>query len=146
MKTITLFLALTFYALTSVAQEADIITGIWWNNEKTSKIEIIKKDGKYIGTIVYIIPERYKNGHPPKDKNNPDELLRDRSLLGLQILKGFVYNSKKKEWKDGTIYDPNSGNTYDCYAWLDDKNVLKLKGFIAGIRLLGRSTEWERVK
>ncbi len=144
MKKLIIFLFLAIYAVTVIAQEADKITGIWWNEEKTTKIEVKKVDGKYIGTIVYMIPEKYENGQPPKDDNNPDPKLQTRSLIGLQILDGFVYDSKKKEWKDGTIYDPKSGNTYDCYGWFENDELLKLKGFVAGIRLLGRSSEWYR--
>ena len=144
MKKLVILCLIGLYSLVSVAQEADKILGVWWNDEKTTKIEVEKKDGKYIGTIVYMIPEKYENGEPPKDDENPDPALRDRSVVGLQILKDFEYNQKKKEWKNGTIYDPKSGNTYDCYAWLEDDDLLKLKGFVAGIRWLGRSSEWYR--
>ena len=144
MKKIVIVLVLIIYSLAGIAQEADKIVGVWWNDEKTTKIEVKKVDRKYIGTIVYMIPEKYENGQPPKDDKNPNEALRNRSLIGLQILKGFEYDAKKKEWKDGTIYDPKSGNTYDCYAWLEHDDLLKLKGFVAGIRLLGRSSEWYR--
>ena len=91
-----------------------------------------------------MIPEKYENGAPPKDDENPDESLRDRSVVGIQILNGFIYNAKKKEWKEGSIYDPKSGKTYDCYAWLEKDNLLKLKGFVAGIRWMGKSSEWYR--
>ncbi|WP_340111539.1 DUF2147 domain-containing protein [Maribellus mangrovi] len=144
MKKLIILFFLGIYALTSFAQEADKIVGVWWNEEKTSKIEVEKKDGKYIGTVVYMIPEKYENGEPPKDDENPDPELRDRSIVGLQILNGFVYNADKKEWKDGSIYDPKSGKTYDCYGWLESNELLKLKGFVAGIRWMGKSSEWYR--
>lgn len=142
MKKLIIIFLLGIYAVAGVAQEADKIVGIWWNDEKTSKIQVEKVDGKYIGTIVYMIPEKYENGEPPKDDENPDPALQNRSVLGLQILDGFVYDAKKEEWASGTIYDPKSGNTYDCYAWLESDDLLKLKGFVAGIRWLGRSSEW----
>ena len=147
-KRIILFF-LGFYMLTAFsagAQEAEKITGIWWNEEKTSKIEVAKKNGEYTGTIVYIVPENYENGAPPKDDENPDESLRNRSILGLQILEGFTYDAEKEEWNNGKIYDPNSGKTYDCYAWLESHDMLKLKGYVAGVRWLGRSSEWYRTK
>lgn len=142
MKKLTILFFLAIYTLTGFAQEADKILGIWWNEEKTSKIEVKKEDGKYIGTIVYMIPEKYENGAPPLDDENPDEALRSRSIVGIQILNGFEYNDKDKEWKDGTIYDPKSGKTYDCYGWLENDELLKLKGFVAGIRWIGKSSEW----
>lgn len=144
MKKLVIFFILGLYTLAGIAQEADRITGIWWNDEKTTKIKVEKKDGKYIGTIVYMIPEKYENGQPPKDYKNPDESLQSRSLIGLQILENFDYDANKKEWKNGKIYDPKSGNTYDCYGWLESDDLLKLKGFVAGIRWLGRSSEWYR--
>lgn len=144
MQKFLLTIFLSIYWLSGMAQEADKIIGIWWNDEKTSKIEVEKEDGKYIGTIIYVSPERYKNGAPPKDDKNPDPELRDRSVEGIQILNGFEYDAKNKEWKNGTIYDPKSGKTYDCYSWLETDDVLKLKGFVAGIRMLGRSSEWYR--
>jgi uncharacterized protein (DUF2147 family) len=82
----------------------------------------------------------------PKDDENPDETLRNRSLLGLQILSGFEYSAKKEEWENGEIYDPKSGNTYDCYVWLESDDLLKRKGFVGGIRWLGRSSEWYRTE
>lgn len=144
MKKFIILFTLSLYALAGVAQEADKITGIWWNDEKTTKIKVEKRDGKYTGTIVYMIPEKYKNGQPPRDDNNPEESLRKRSLIGLEILQNFEYDANKKEWKNGKIYDPKSGNTYDCYGWLESSDLLKLKGFVAGIRWLGRSSEWYR--
>ena len=144
MKRLIILLFIGLYVVTSYAQNADQIVGIWWNNEKTSKIQVEKKDGKYIGTIVYIVPEKYENGQPPKDDKNPDPALRSRSKIGIRILEGFVYNEKEKNWVNGRIYDPNNGKTYDCYSWLENKDLLKLKGFILGMRWLGRSSEWYR--
>jgi uncharacterized protein (DUF2147 family) len=42
------------------------------------------------------------------------------------------------------IYDPKSGKTYECFVWLEGKDVLQLKGFVAGIRMLGRKSAWTR--
>ncbi|MDD2771547.1 MAG: DUF2147 domain-containing protein, partial [Bacteroidales bacterium] len=120
MKKIAIFCFLSIYSLAAMAQNADKISGIWWNEEKTTKIEVKLVDGKYNGTIIYMIPEKYENGQEPKDDNNPDTALQSRSLIGLTILEGFVYNAKKDEWKDGTIYDPASGKTYDCFARLEN--------------------------
>ncbi len=144
MKRLFVILFLAVYAFAGFAQEADKITGIWWNEEKTSKIKVEKVNGKYIGTIVYMIPEKYVNGKPPVDDKNPDVKLQSRPVVGLQILEGLAFESGAKEWKNGKIYDPKSGKTYDCYAWLEGNDLLKLKGFVMGMRWLGRSSEWFR--
>lgn len=144
MKKLFVFVFLIICFSAGYAQNTDDITGIWWNDAKTSKIKVEKKEGKYVGTIVYIIPEKFVNGAPAKDDKNPDASLRNRSVLNLQILKGLVYNSRDKEWAGGMIYDPKVGKTYDCYVWLEGKDVLQLKGFVAGIRMLGRKSAWTR--
>jgi uncharacterized protein (DUF2147 family) len=145
MKRIVFSIFLTAIIIGAYAQDAQKITGIWWNNEKTSKIEVKEVNGQLVGTIVHIVPEKYINGEPEKDNMNPDEKLRSRSRLGIQILFGLKYNASDKEWQNGKIYDPKNGKTYDCYAWFDnDTNVLNLKGYVAGIKLLGRSTTWTR--
>lgn len=144
MKKLFVFVFLIICFSAGYAQNADDITGIWWNDAKTSKIKVEKKEGKYVGTIVYIIPEKFVNGAPAKDDKNPDVALRNRSVLNLQILKGLVYNSGDKEWAGGMIYDPKVGKTYDCYVWLEGKDVLQLKGFVAGIRMLGRKSAWTK--
>ena len=144
MKKILILSFLAFYALSAFSQASDKILGVWWNDEKTSKIEITKEGEKYFGTIVYMIPEKYENGEPPKDDDNPDPALRDRSVLGLQILKDFVYEADDKEWGDGTIYDPKTGKTYDCYGWMESDDELKLKGYVVGIKWLGKKTAWSR--
>jgi len=144
MKKLLCFVFLISVSASIFAQSADDITGIWWNDVKSSKIKIEKKDGKYIGTIVYIISEKYVNGAPEKDDKNPDVNLRSRSKLNLQILSGLVYNANDKEWANGSVYDPKSGKTYECYVWLEGKDTLQLKGFVAGVRMLGRKSAWTR--
>jgi len=145
MKKIGLILVLGLLFSRAIAQDAQKISGLWWNDEKTSKIEVKEENGKFIGTVIYIKPEKYVNGEPEKDNMNPDVKLRSRSRLGLQILSGLKFNTSDKEWQGGRIYDPKNGKTYDCFAWFDqDATVLNLKGYVAGIKWLGRSTTWTR--
>jgi len=68
MKKLLLFVMFIVYSSAIFAQSADDVTGIWWNDIKSSKIKVEKKEGKYIGTIVYIIPEKYVTGLREKTK------------------------------------------------------------------------------
>jgi len=145
MKRFGLILVLCLRISQAFAQDAQKIVGIWWNAEKTSNIEVKEENGKFVGTVIFIIPEKYVNGQPQKDDQNPDVKLRTRSRLNMQILSGLKYNSADKEWQGGRIYDPNSGKTYDCFAWFDkDANTLNLKGYIGGVKWLGKATSWTR--
>ena len=87
-----------------------------------------------------------ENGKPKVDDENDDPELAKRPLMGLVIVKNFVYVSKSEQWEEGSIYDPNNGKTYDCFAWFEegDYNNLFIKGYVAGIKALGRKTIWTR--
>jgi uncharacterized protein (DUF2147 family) len=135
-----LFLPFFVYA------QSDRILGTWFTEEGTSTVNIYKgSDGKYHGKISWL-EEPLENGKPKVDSENPKARLRNRPIMGLPLLKNFTYSSKKKQWVDGRIYDPDNGKTYDCFAWFEDGNYnrLYLKGYVMGIRALGRSTEWKR--
>jgi uncharacterized protein (DUF2147 family) len=135
-----LFVPLFLYA------QAEKIEGTWFNEDKTSTIEVTKgSDGKYIGKVTWL-EEPNENGKPKIDDENPDPKLATRPIMGLTIVKNFKYNSKDKQWVDGSIYDPKNGKTYDCFAWFEDgdTNNLYIKGYVAGIKALGRKTLWTR--
>ncbi len=144
-KLITL-LVFTVLTIGVVAQNPLAVCGKWYTAEKKSVVEIVEKDGVFYGTILKVNPVHYVNGEPKKDKENPDPALRNRSREGIEILKDFSYNSKDDQWTDGTIYDPESGKTYSCYMRFTDEHTLKVKWYVAGIKWLGRSTEWVKVE
>jgi uncharacterized protein (DUF2147 family) len=144
-KYLFIAIAILFVPLFLQAQ-ASKIEGTWYNDEKTSTIEVTKgADWRYMGKINWL-DEPNKNGKPKIDDENSDPKLATRPLLGLVILKNFKYDSKSKQWQEGSIYDPKNGKTYDCYAWFEngDFNSLYLKGYVAGIKALGRKTIWTR--
>lgn len=125
---------------------ADDIAGTWLNEEGTAKVEIFKVGSTFYGKIVWLkTPNDSVTGLPRTDKENPDPAEQKRPLLGLVNLKGFVFDGEE-EWKDGTIYDPKNGKTYNCYMKFESpvKEVLKIRGYV-GISLLGRTTYWTPV-
>ncbi len=127
-----------------LGQPARII-GYWLTEEGQSQIEISQSDdGKFSGRIVWLEEPLDDDGLPKRDDDNPDRSLRSRPLAGLKILKGFSYDQEKGEWSGGTIYDPENGRTYSAYMRLDGNNTLRMRGYVMGMRFLGRSTYWER--
>ncbi len=134
---LTLILSLTKFAN---AQQSDAIIGEWNNQEKTATILIFKKSGLYFGKI-QTSPESGKT-KPANDEKNPNKNLRSNPIIGLEILKGFVF-TKNKMWEQGTIYDPNNGKTYSSYIKMVDYNTLDIRGYV-GVSLLGRTTSWTR--
>jgi len=139
---------LLFFILAMNAQ-ADKILGVWITASDSSSVEIIKHtNGKYIGHINWLMEPLDENGKPKVDKENPDPAKRNDQILGLKLLRSFEYNNGKDRWEDGTIYDPDNGKTYSCYMWFEDGNydVLYLKGYVLGMKFLGRETVWNRKK
>lgn len=114
---------------------ADKILGVYLSENKTGKVQITQKDGKYIGTLVWTSIEN------AKDEKNPDAALRSRTLKGTIILKDMVFVDGI--WKNGTIYDPESGNTYKATIKLKPNGDLTLRGYI-GVPALGRNSVWIR--
>ncbi len=126
------------------AQNADVILGKWYNEEKDAIIKIYKEDGKFTGKIVWL-KEPFKDGKPKVDDKNPDPKLQTRPVMGMKLFWGFTYDPDEKEWTDGRIYDPKSGKTYDCYMWMEGRD-LKIKGYVMGMKFLGRKTTWTRAE
>lgn len=142
MKNLTLLLVFIFVSISTFAQNADAVVGKWLNKDKDAHIQISKKGNKYFGKLVWLKNGNDDAGKPKKDINNPKDELKNRQLLGLEILQNFEFNSGV--WDGGTIYDPKSGKTYSCKMTLNDTNKLNVRGFI-GVSLLGRTDTWSRV-
>jgi len=140
---ISLSILLFIIIISTYAQSNDDVVGYWLTEDKRGQIQIYKKDNKYYGKIVWVSENKDKT-----DINNPNPVLRNRKIIGLEILKDFKFNSEKNTWEEGTVYDPETGNTYSCYMWFEgnDKNKLYLKGYILGMKVLGKKTTWTREK
>jgi uncharacterized protein (DUF2147 family) len=125
------------------AQKKDDIIGKWINPSGEGQIEIYKRGDKYFGKLVWLKEPSDERGKPKTDLKNPNENQRSKPILGLEILKNFVFDDGK--WEDGTIYDPKSGKTYSCKLSLKNNNLLSIRGYI-GVSLIGRTEVFKRVK
>lgn len=146
MKKLILLSGIFILFTVSSFSQASKISGYWLTQEGTSQVQIYQaNDGKFFGKIVWL-KEPYENGDIKRDKENPNVSLKKNPLIDLIILKNFEYDAGSKEWKNGTIYDPKNGKTYDCYMWFNSgkENELQLKGFVLGMRFLGRESTWTR--
>ena len=137
-----------FAQISAQEVKADDVLGIWLNEDKDAHVEIYKDGDKYFGKIIWLKdPIREETGKAKLDKENEDESLRTRPVMGLLLLNNFEFDGDD-EWEDGTVYDPKNGKTYKCYMEFDDEDdmdKLKVRGFI-GFSLLGRTTYWTKVK
>ena len=139
MKKLIISAILVLFTVMAFAQtnDADRILGTYLSENKTGKVEVTKQNGKYIGTLVWT------SIAGAKDEKNPDASLKKRTLKGVVILKDMTYDNGI--WKNGTIYDPESGNTYKATIKLKSDGNLTLRGYI-GVPALGRNSVWTRTK
>jgi len=138
MKKNILFLVLNFIAITVFAQD---ITGKWYTvdentKEKKAVIEIYKEGSKYYGKIAEILVG---------DKNfictKCEGAKKNKPTLKMVIIENMEVDDD--EYTGGTILDPESGTEYKCLLALENKNKLKVRGYIV-FALLGRTQYWER--
>ncbi len=111
----------------------DDVTG-----KEKSIIEIYQKNGKVYAKILKLLT--------PGDENKVcDECEGDnkgKPIVGMVIINGL--SKDDEEWNGGTILDPKNGKVYKCYITLEQKNKLKVRGYI-GFSLIGRTQYWYRL-
>jgi uncharacterized protein (DUF2147 family) len=138
-------LLLASETIPSLAQQADAdaVVGTWLTEPKNAKVKIFRRGGAYFGKVVWLKEPNNEKGEPKLDKENPEEKLRNRPIMGLELLRDFVYD-EDLVWEDGEIYDPKNGKTYSCKMTLSaDRRTLDVRGYI-GISLIGRTQVWTR--
>ena len=122
-----LILAFVFAGLPALAAHADPhnVFGVWETQAGTSHVEIADcGDGTPCGTVVWLDADALLPGVTPEtaiDANGDN-------VLGLKILHSF--SQKKKDWRKGTIYDPEHGKTYGSRIKLRSDGNLQVKGCI----------------
>lgn len=134
-------LAILFYILPlfhiippGEANDANDLVGIYYTSDKTGQIEIYIKNGKYFGRVL-------QGENIKQDIHNPDPSLRNRTTLGIDILKNFVFDGTYN-WK-GQVYNPENGKTYKAKIWLESENKrLKLRGYLG---FFYKTVAWERI-
>lgn len=111
------------------------------NNDGTlgGKVDTYLVDGKLFGKVTAVRP-----GRTPQDlcdrcsgenKNKP--------ILGMVIMRDF--HPEGDDWVGGTVLDPDNGKEYKGKVWSVSEDKLSMRGYI-GISLLGRTSNWVRIK
>tara|TARA_B100001057_G_scaffold439984_1_gene473595 strand:- start:711 stop:899 length:189 start_codon:yes stop_codon:yes gene_type:complete len=55
----------------------------------------------------------------------------------------LTWDTDKKEWNDGEIYDAREGDSYSIFARLKDQNNTDFRRYV-GFSLFGKMTSWSR--
>lgn len=122
------------------------LTGIWIESKK-QKIAVWVEEcqTKLCGRIYWLKKPLTKDGKIKRDVKNPNAALRTRLQCGMKILTDFSASENSNFWKNGKIYNPKSGKTYQSTIHVSKDGTLEIRGYI-GISLFGKTLKWERPK
>lgn len=143
MKIWTVATLVLLMATTAFSAGPDDVLGAWKTDGGDSWLELFECGEKICGTIVWLKVPNYIDsndgpvGNIKVDRKNPDPALRNRPILGLQIMTGLTAKGDNR-WEGGTCYNPESGKSYKCKMHLISPDKLELRGYI-GISLFGRT-------
>jgi uncharacterized protein (DUF2147 family) len=121
--TITLF---------SAASAAADPSGLWRGSDG-GMTRVAPCDGPaYCGFLASVVPPNDPDtGRPWTDKYNPDPALRNRPLVGVQVLTAMQPNGAGK-WS-GQLYHYGNGKTYSGNLIERDANTIRVEGCWLGI-------------
>ena len=144
MRKLKFFIPLTiaFLALGNVSFGQNEILGHWLNEEGDAIIKISNDGGIFNGRIVWLEDSLDQFNQPVRDVLNDRSSLRSRTVKGINMLTGFVYNDGA--WRGGEIYNYKNGNDYNAKITLDEQGHLRLKGYYSILFFLGRTKTWTR--
>lgn len=133
----------------TAAAELLALLGMWRVQDRQATIEIYRCEDRYCGRIAWLKEPLFAfdddggmAGRLKIDRNNPDIARRSDPVLGKVILSGLRFNGAI--WKDGRLYDHESGATFRCTAALMAGNRLAIRGYV-GLSLFRRTETRMRV-
>jgi uncharacterized protein (DUF2147 family) len=120
------------------------IGGSWLTPGGKSIVEIRPCAGRvdWCGRIAWLRDPLAPDGGPVRDAENRDAALRQRPLLGIELLSGFR-RAPDGVWKHGRIYNPEDGRTYNAQLRRSGNGMLEVKG--CALSIFCRTQHWTQV-
>jgi uncharacterized protein (DUF2147 family) len=127
------------------AQQKDDVVGYWISAQKNVIVQIYPDSIGFRGKLVWFddTDDPSKPMHTRLDVNNPVPALRSRLVLGMDVLKGLVFDPRCRCWKDGKIYDVMTGKTWDAGITREETDRLRVRGYWH-FQVFGRSMIFSR--
>ncbi len=113
--------------LSGLALADEGANGVWKLSSGKVTVRIAPCGPSLCGAIVGLAKPLDKKGRPKVDKENPNESLRQRPLIGLTVLANMKPTGEN--WWRGTIYNADDGRTYSSYMKVLG-NSMKVKGCV----------------
>ena len=120
----------------------NLFEGHW---QTSSSIVLVKQCNRELFAFIEkITTEDKDNFKQILDVNNRNKSLRQRPLVGINLLQDFSYPDKNiKMLRNGKIYDPGRGRIFKSNLYILDNGNLKVEGCF--LRICGHE-EWSRLK
>jgi uncharacterized protein (DUF2147 family) len=134
MKPLVLGLLAAVAAAPCYAQATDP-TGVYLSQSGNTRVRIARCGSGYCGTIVSVQGEW-------KDVNNPDPALRNRSLVGVEMISDV---RPAGDGFEGTLYNYKDGKRYTGKVTVVGPKAMQLSGCVLG-GLICRSEVWTKVQ
>ncbi len=135
-------LALSLAAFGAPSLAAPSLTGLWLDQSGRAGIDIEPCGAALCGKITWLKMPLTPQGAPKTDINNPEPSLQPRKICGLTMLYGFAPDGAGG-WKDGYIYDPTNGKTYNANLRLAADGTLAVRGYLE-FTFMGKTQTWTR--
>ena len=120
--------AASFVANATARAETDL--GTWLNADNSGKINLRECEGQTLcGEIVWLKDAVDKKGRPWRDENNRDVTLRNRPVVGINVLTD-IKKIGPMTWQ-GYIYDPEVGKTYYLKHLKVGQDKVEIKGCLS---------------
>lgn len=129
-KFLQIVFTLLFLNIFSQNQQ-DAILGKWIAADKTVAVQVYRIGNDFKAKVIWFDENlgSKKPMHSRVDTANPDTSLRNRKIIGMDIMDGLSYNKSKERWENGKIYDASTGRTWDTYAELKQDGKLYVRGY-----------------
>lgn len=126
--------------------KASLICGKWQSTERNLIVEVYPYKNTYKAKMVYFTGgvTKAKPMESITDKKNPNPALRNRKVLGLDVVENLTYNPGSNSWEGGRIYEVQSGKYWNAAASIDKSGLLKVKGYWK-VKLLGKTMTFKRI-
>jgi uncharacterized protein (DUF2147 family) len=139
-----LFVITAVKTIADTVPESDRILGKWKSTDNKMIVEVYKDKGEFRAKIIWFNDDPSKPMDEWRDKHNPNPALRNRKILGMDVLSDLKYDPKSHSWEDGTIYDAQHGKLWGAAGYIDKDGLLKVKGYWH-FKIFGRTMIFKRV-
>jgi len=136
-----LFLVISNFAF---SQNNTDLLGEWYSSKEDIVITIFEVNETISAKITWMNSPNNEDGIPKTDFLNPDESLRDRSIMGMLMMYDLTYIAGNI-WDNGSLYIAEKGKIYSGMMRLRNKNTLSIRGYIGFSFFERYSSNWTRV-